>query len=121
MSRTDVHRPAWVQRRDTTLRQAFVLQHHHWEHECWDKELKRHLVVRSVPCDAGAVDARCQLWPRGRNLFCGCQLCVGRAGRRLTRRQERTRLRAQLRATVKTGPTDVADLDIPAPGPSTVW
>lgn len=123
MSRTDVHRPAWVQRRDPLLRREFVAMHHHWERDVWDNELKRWLVTRGAPCDLGDTDGRCQLWPHSRNLFCGCHLCVGSSRRRLARRRERTALRAQLRAAVKTaaaaGRTEADEYDIPAPSRST--
>jgi hypothetical protein len=103
MSRTDVHRPAWVQERDHTMRREFVAEHRHTIVEDYDQDSGRWLVRREVPCDLeehltghGWARTRCGLrYVGGRNTFCGCQLCTGRAPRKLARKQERVRWRAE--------------------------
>lgn len=121
MSRTDVHRPAWVQCQDTLLLRWLSPCHWHITRDCWDADQKRWLLERLTDCDLGTRDGRCQYWTRGRNLFCGCPRCTGQPARHLQRRQERTTLRAQLRTAVKTPPDHLEDLDLPLPGRAKIW
>lgn len=98
MSRTDVHRPFWVQHNDPDDRQHFATPtHFHWIREDWDPETRRWLVRRSAPCDldepASPTKAhRCSLWPL-RNL-CGCQLCTCQYARKRAHRKIRTAWRS---------------------------
>jgi hypothetical protein len=117
MSRTDVHRPPWVQVQDKLLHRHMSIAHHHWERDCYDSELREWLVERTAPCDVDTPGGRCERWPRGRNLFCGCRMCTGQPSRRRARRRDRTVLRTQLRTAVKTAPADREDIDIPGPAP----
>lgn len=92
MSRTDVHRPWWVQLEDPH---------------------NRHLLYRypAWPWQGGLITFR--------NLLCGCKLCTGQVDRKLARRQERVEWRATagwLLAVVRAGERD--DLDVPPPSRS---
>jgi len=126
MSRTDVHRPEWVQHNDPHARRHFAtVTHHHWVREHWDGQGRRWLVQRSAPCDLEHGEHRrdtahrCTRWPT-RNL-CGCRLCVGQAGRKQSRRRERTALQAARRAALKTARADRDSIDIPPPKHTAAW
>ena len=118
MSRTDVHRPAWVQRTDPADRHRFSRPaHNHWEVDCWDRETGRWLVRRSRPCDAHdpavpEVDRRCVRWPHFQ--WCGCPLCSGSLNHRLSHRHQRTSLRALLRELTTAAADDLDTIDTAA-------
>ncbi len=85
MSRTDVHRPKWVQDRDRLTRPMI--------------EVHRH---ETGPCDLDAWRAqkghhhrsRCYLlYVGGRNPYCGCRLCTGHDGRLAANGKARARWR----------------------------
>lgn len=119
MSRTDVHAPAWVKEHDPAWRREMVADHNHTVSEHWDPQLRRHLVRRLVPCDlpkflAGANGTRCRMrYAGGRNVYCGCNLCTGQAGRRLARRQERVRWRSKRQELLAAGREDLDVVDVP--------
>jgi hypothetical protein len=124
MSRTDVHRPGWVQEREPTLRRHMVARHYHWLNEydlCTHEPPCRghvrlhryddrpyHLVRHPAACDLHLFEAakgrkvtRCQLVYRGgRNIYCGCRGCTGHDERRQRRRRERADGRAVCRAAL---------------------
>jgi hypothetical protein len=109
MSRTDVHRPAWVQERDPELRHLFVEYHDHRAGRC-DLD-----VYLSTP---GWVRTTCSVrYVGGRNIYCGCHLCTGQPGRRLAHRQERTRWRADRQRLLAARAEDRDGLDV-APFPA---
>lgn len=107
MSRTDVHAPYRVKARDPGWRGHFTEYHNHtWRLAGGHREpgppprWVRHWR-RVTACDlgaylAGAENTACcmTLVYRGRNLHCGCHLCVGGAARRLARRRERVAWRS---------------------------
>jgi hypothetical protein len=97
MSRTDVHRPWRVQLADP---------------------YNRHLLYRygTFP-DAGG-EPLITSW---RNLGCGCQLCTGRRGRKIGRRQQRAALRTALRDARKTVVADRDTIDVPPPRRIDAW
>lgn len=118
MSRTDVHAPAWVQDHDPAWRREFVPSHTHTVVEHWDPELRRHLIRRMVPCDlpeflAGGRETRCRMtFAGGRNIYCGCNLCTGRAGRRLDRRRERVWWRSTRQRLLQLAQQDLDAVDV---------
>jgi hypothetical protein len=123
MSRTDVHRPLWVQEHDPENRHRIgPADHRHWERDCWDPQTREWLVERLTPCDVDSEAAsgrRCRRWP----LYnvCGCRMCTGQDARRQARRRERVRLRADLRAAAKTAAGDRDTIDIVEPRRVTCW
>ena len=123
MSRTDIHRPYWVQTQDPTVRPRLRANHHHWINEDWDPEQRRHLVRRTAPCTINDRDSlRCAWWPAERgNPFCGCRMCTGAPQRRHAHRRDRTVLRGQLAAARAAANAGHDDIDIPAPGPASKW
>lgn len=119
MSRTDVHRPGWVQERDPHNRRHFVADHNHTIHEAWDPQQRRWLVRRAVDCDLhaflaakGWAPTRCRMrYIGGRNIYCGCDMCTGRHWQRLARRRERHQWRRTAREILAT--VDRTDIDVP--------
>ncbi|MFI7608725.1 hypothetical protein ACIBTV_26755 [Micromonospora sp. NPDC049366] len=105
MSRTDIHRPAWVQQHDPLLRHWFVDFHHH-EHGPCDLA-----VFLASP---GWTRTRCCRQPSAAapNL-CGCRLCTGQIHRKLARRQERVRWRSARRQLLAMHRGGQDDLDTP--------
>ena len=120
MSRTDVHRPAWVQHRDPWMRRELAPSHRHVKFEEWDQESRRWLVRRHLPCDldeylgaAGWVQTRCMMEViSGRNIYrrCGCNPS---GWQRKERRQERVRWRATARHILAL--VDRSDVDVVSP------
>lgn len=106
MSRTDVHRPGWVQERDPVDRRWFVPQHRHFEVSDWDPDARRWLRRFVVPCDLGeylaakgAPQTRCRLAYRGgRNIYCGRWCCTSHDAKKAGNRADRTRWRAERQA-----------------------
>lgn len=123
MSRTDAHRPFWVQVQDPAMRRHLVAAHHHWVRDLYDPVLKRHLVAETRPCNLdNPREPGCAWWPAGGgNIFCGCHMCTGQDGRRRARRTERTTLRTQTRNALAVVAAGCDDVDIPPPGPVTTW
>lgn len=118
MSRTDNHRPFRVKQRDPTLRHLFTPYHEHWVREDWDKEAKRYLMQRSVPCDLDAIvtgktwkPTNCRLWPVHRMCTCRTEGCSGQRRRRQSRRQERHQWRGTSRAIL--AQLDRSEVDVP--------
>ncbi len=113
MSRTDVHTPFRVKVLDPEWRPFFRESHRH----------------ETGPCDLHQFDpmdwpaTRCHIdWvASNRNIHCGCRLCTGQAGRRLGRRRDRTRLRAELRDLVKSDRAGRDDADVVTPRRNTAW
>jgi hypothetical protein len=121
MSRTDVHRPWWVQERDPHVRRDLLPHHNHWVLEDWDPELRMWRSRRSVPCDlderlsaAGYRGTRCMLYPNGRRRFCPCRRCGTHPGHKLARRQERTRWRSARARLLAAIAEERDELDVPA-------
>ncbi|MFG3710806.1 hypothetical protein [Micromonospora sp. NPDC047730] len=118
MSRTDVHRPFWVQERDPHLRREFRVDHNHWQFEHWDPERRQYLVKRSIPCDLHKREGKTRkVWTRCAPTFTGtrgcCGLCADQPRRKRRRRQERhgwRHLRTELLAARRGGHHD---LDVP--------
>lgn len=132
MSRTDVHRPAWVKHLDPELRDHFREVHRHWVRSDWDPETKQYLKVEEADCDLdeflseAPLDddriVRCHLsyfW--GPNIFCGCEMCTGRSSRRLARKQDRVIWRAQRQKILKTPEDQLEDIDVPYLHGSMYW
>lgn len=102
MSRTDMHRPALVKEHDPCLRRYIRVHHDHWDeqrHPCehvpacvpgkWEQH-PTHTVRRTVACTADQQGGQCHRWIiNGGNPYCGCRMCTGHWGRRLTRRRGR--------------------------------
>jgi len=87
MSRTDVHTPFWVKKTHVEWRNFFVEVHHHDKHPC-------NFSIENEnwgDCLLGTVN-------RGRNIYCGCNLCTGQVARRLNRRVERQTVKRLLRS-----------------------
>jgi len=95
MSRTDVHRPLWVQAADPYRRYEFAIMHFHFVQEHFDVELGRHLVRRSAPCDLHLWERAPRAWSRCKPVFvgwrgvCGCRMCNGHGWARRERRRSR--------------------------------
>lgn len=86
MSRTDAHRPWWVQQSDPTLRHEYRVACDH----------------RTGPCDLAARLAdprldfratRCHLVYVADRSLCGCRICTGQDWRARCRREARTEWR----------------------------
>jgi hypothetical protein len=111
MSRTDVHRPFWVQTRDPGMRRLMYASHDHWTRD-----------GRSTPCTLGDPDGLCRWWPY-KPIFCGCWMCTTtRQARRRTHHAARARTRSELarvRALAAAGEFD--DADIPPPRRDGGW
>jgi hypothetical protein len=87
MSRTDVHRPAWVKDRDPHER-GFVAHHNHATGPC---DLADYLAAK------GWTRTRCYpIYTGGRNIYCGCAACTGQDWRRQERRRDRYGWRREL-------------------------
>lgn len=103
MSRTDVHRPIRVMQHDPYVRHWFADFHHHTDGLCdLDKFLASPHWIRT--------NCYRQLWTQAPNV-CGCEMCTGQTGRKLARRQERTRWRTIRQALLAT--VDLDDVDVP--------
>jgi hypothetical protein len=117
MSRTDAHRPYWVQERDPYLRRDFIPEHRHWFVANWDRDSHHWRIRRSVPCDLaehltgpGGMNNRCILYPSGRRNFCSCELCGQQSARRYGHRRERTWWRSTRQLLLATVDRDDADV-----------
>lgn len=91
MSRTDVHRPWWVQLKDP---------------------YNRHLVYRHGP---GEFD--CYTFFQA----CGCPMCTGKYWRKHTNRLARIQWRAKAREILKTPQEDLEEVDGTLPSPHIAW
>jgi hypothetical protein len=108
MSRTDVHRPAWVQLRDPTIRHWFKDVHNHEQGICdlqhWlDTTTGGWWYHKHFYCYR-------QPWMQAPRL-CGCEMCAGQRWRRLQRKQERVAWRRVRQQLVKL--KDWEDVDVP--------
>lgn len=108
MSRTDIHRPYWVQMNDPTVRHWFRDWHDHINGIC---DLEEFLAPRgSLGPYPKHYCYRQQGWsPR----MCGCHLCTWASGRKLQRRQERVLWRTIRQDLLKAAPEDFEDIDVP--------
>ncbi len=104
MSRTYVHEPYHVKVFAPMWRSHFREAHRHDEGPCDLDQFDPRAPWSATRCHI-------DLALLGRNIHCGCRMCTGQFSRRLSRRRERTVLRAQLRAVVK---TPGGDVDVPA-------
>lgn len=86
MSRTDKHRPLWVQERDPLLHHEFRADHDHSSGPC-------DLAVRLADPRTPWSDTACHLNYCGHRQICGCPLCTDRWGRRAHRRRARAQHR----------------------------
>lgn len=101
MSRTDVHRPAWVKERDPAMRSQFRAHHNHATGPC---DLDAHMAAK------GWTRTRCYpTYIGGRNIYCGCKMCTGQPWRKLAHRKDRVRWRASRCELMQ---ASVADRDI---------
>lgn len=127
MSRTDVHAPARVKDRDPAWRSHFTPEHRHVIQECWDPELCRYLVRRTVMCDldrflAGEEKTHCQMRYTGpNNIMCGCRMCTGQADRKHGRRRERAEWRVIRQDVLKTTAADRDDIVVLHPIAGRTW
>lgn len=124
MSRTDVHRPLWVQYQDPDLAPHMVPDHYHFvverppcTHEplCTPKRWEtapRHEVRRVVPCDMdvylnanGWADTRCRMVYRGGRHLSACRhhCCLCRGDIPYRHRRARAAWRADARVWLKGG------------------
>jgi hypothetical protein len=94
MSRTDKHRPLWVQERDPLLRHEFRADHDHRDGVC-------DLEYRLAHPHARWSDTSCHLNFCGARQVCGCRACTAHSGRRRERRRVRSQGRALGRELVK--------------------
>lgn len=93
MSRTDVHRPAWVQEADWYNRALFIEWHDHGNGVC---------DIRDTAVLIFHYKGQCYRVPRGgRNLYCGCRLCTGYYDQRAERRKSRHAARLTCREEMK--------------------
>jgi hypothetical protein len=106
MSRTHVHTPYKVKMRQPRWRDYFTEHHNHTAGPC---DMAEFLVADVW------IRPRCYMNPswRGRQIFCGCDMCSGYIkGRRRLHQATRTRWRADARTILKTA---AHDRDTPAP------
>lgn len=106
MSRTDVHRPPWVQARDPYLRHEYRDEHDHSTGVC----------DLAVFLDAHVwIKTRCYRDYAGhRNPYCGCRLCTGHTGRKRANRKDRHAWRRDRHQILATG---AGSLDVLTPRP----
>jgi hypothetical protein len=103
MSRTDIHRPEWVLRKDETIRHWFVEYHNHDDGIC---DLATFLDAKGwvrTRCYR-AVSAACP------NL-CSCWMCGGGYVFHLAQKQERVLWRNARQRALKMTPEDREDYD----------
>lgn len=103
MSRTDVHRPVWVQMQDPTIRHWFADFHDHDDGVC---DFGEYGFDHFSPPHCYR-----QIWTQCPNL-CGCHLCTEKFGRRLKRRQERGIWRKLRQQLLKLGKEDLDNVDV---------
>lgn len=88
MSRTDVHRPPFVQESDPHNRHLFAEVHDHRNGAC---TLGRYLREGWFP-------GCCHVQYRGsRNIYCGCAMCTQQVWHRQERRRQRHTWKRRLR------------------------
>lgn len=104
MSRTDVHRPIWVQRNDPTVRHWFMDHHDHTNGEC---DLEFNLIQSWI--GPGPHCYRTP-WTQCPNL-CGCNLCTGRPWETRRRRWERHTWRRKQNELQKLNRNDLLDAE----------
>lgn len=120
MSRTDVHRPYWVQEHDPDNRHRIQGETHwHVERDCWDPATRQWLVERQRQCDIDepGPSRHCRYWLTYNT--CGCEICTQGYARKQNHRRARTRLRADLRNALKTA--ELLDVDIVEPRRGGAW
>lgn len=111
MSRTYVHTPYQVKMLQPRWRAYFAEHHHHPNGQPCDL----HVFIAGQDPPVPWRRTRCYIDPswRGRQIFCGCDMCSGYIkGRRRLHQATRTRWRADARTILKTA---AHDRDTPAP------
>ena len=94
MSRTDKHRPMWVQERDPLLRHEFREDHDHRAGVC-------DMAYRLAHPHARWADTSCHLNFCGSRQVCGCRACTAHSGRKRERRRARAVRRGLCRELAK--------------------
>lgn len=94
MSRTDRHRPMWVQQRDPWTRADFYEQHDHRRGRC---DLEKWIAEPWLAWS----QTSCRLAFCGHRQICGCRMCTAYWWRKSERRKVRHRHQALCRALVK--------------------
>jgi hypothetical protein len=105
MSRTDTHRPQWVQHRDPTVRPHLVPLHSCGARPC---DLEEYFTSDGPP------NTKCWAWHYGRRLH-GCTLCNQTAERRRMYRAHRTAWRETARQILAARREDMDTVDVLAP------
>lgn len=115
MSRTDIHRPAWVLYQDPDMREHFREFHHHPDGSCdLDAFTTAWLEGRWA-----RTNCRVQWWSDQR--ICACEMCSMRAARKRARRQDRQGTRRQLHDASAQWAAGELDEDAPYPHQVDPW
>ena len=113
MSRTDIHRPAWVQAQDPLTKNNWKAFHHHPTRDSAGRptcDLDRFLAAFYA---GDWARTRCYVqWWGGPNI-CGCSMCTGQPSRRLARRRDR--LAARRACQIAAGEYAAGQLDEDGP------
>lgn len=94
MSRTDKHRPIWVQERDPLLRHEFRHDHDHSDGVC-------DMAYRLAHPQAAWSQTSCHINYCGVRQTCGCRMCTAHSGRKRQRRRARAQGRSLARDLAK--------------------